>query len=472
MGVAAEPRGYPQEAYAGGRRVIDGMVPDDGSGSSSPLRRSVVAVAAVAAAVELVAAVRLYGRLAPGERPVLYDSVIFEYHGWWLARGARLYVDLWEVKPPLSFEVTAALALLSGGDVRTYHLLAVAFMAGCLVATCALAATYAADRTGDPIAAVATGLAPLALAPLYWRGLIGFKAKLLVCALLVAALVADGRDRDLLAGVAAGLAVATWQAAVAVPAVLLGRAILAGERRAAGRITAGTLLAGGTALAPVVAWGALPAMVTETVLVPLLGTGGRGTPVGRVGRAVAQLGPAVVVVLVAASGFVVRARRDRVPTAALLTAWFGGLVLFVDYDAAPDLFVAFVVTSLGVGFAVAGRERLAGVPVRPVLALAVLLVAAVAVVTLGAHPAILEPRTSLEPYDGDRTLSPDAPYNRTEVQYLFWNEVPPPNCRLFAGVTQRNAVRAAELVPPDEPFRSAPCGRFAPVFDAVVEKYS
>jgi hypothetical protein len=455
------------------------MVPDadgaDRGDGADRLRRPVVAVALVAAAVEVVSAVRLYGRLAPGERPVLYDSVIFEYHGWWLARGARLYVDLWEVKPPLSFEVTAGLALLSGGDVRTYHLLAVAFMAGCLVATCALAATYAADRTGDPLAAVATGLGPLALAPLYWRGLLGFKAKLLVCALVVAALVAVGRDRELLAGLAAGFAVATWQAAVAVPAVLLGRALGAGERQATARLAAGSLLAGGVVLAPVLAWGALPAMVTETVLVPLLGTGGGGTPVGRAGRAAAQLGPALVVLLVGVLGFVARARRAGPPTAALLTAWFGGLVLFVDYDAAPDLFVAFVVAALGVGAAVsAARDRnlLAGAHLRPILALAVLLVAGVSVATLGAHPAVLEPRTSVEPYDADRTLSPSPPYNRTEQQYLFWNEVPPSGCRLFAGVTQRDAVRAAELVPPDEPFRTAPCGRFGPVFDAVVEKYS
>lgn len=452
------------------------MVPTDDepdeSEPSSSLRRSVVVVAAVAVAVELVTAARLYARLSPGERPILYDSIIFEYHGWWLARGARLYIDLWEVKPPFSFEVTAALALLSGGDIWTYHLLAVAFMAGCLVATCVLAATYAADRTGDPLAAVTTGLAPLALAPLYWRGLIGFKAKLLVCALVVGALVAAGRDRNLLAGAAAGLAVATWQAAVAVPIVLLARALVAGERRAAGLLGAGALLAGVVVLAPVVAWGALPAMVTETVLVPLLGTGGRGTPVGRAGRAAAQLGPAVVVALVAVAGFAVRTRRTGVPAAALLAAWFGGLVLFVDYDAAPDLFVAFVVLTLGVGSAVASREWLAGVPVRPTVALTVFLVVGISVATLGAHPAVLEPRTAVEPYDLDRTLSPEPPFNRTEQQYLFWNEVPPPSCRLFAGVTQRNAVRAAELVPPDEPFRTAPCGRFDPVFDAVVEKYS
>lgn len=452
------------------------MVPyDDGSEKSEPppsLRRSVVVVAAIAVTVELLTAARLYAQLSPGERPVLYDSVIFEYHGWWLARGARLYIDLWEVKPPLSFEVTATLALLSGGDIWTYHLLAVAFMAGCLVATCTLAATYAADRTGDPLAAVTTGLAPLALAPLYWRGLIGFKAKLLVCTLVVAALVAAGRDRNLLAGTAAGLAVATWQAAVAVPVVLLARALAAGERRAAGLFSVGALLASVVVLAPVVAWGALPALVTETVLVPLLGTGGRGTPIGRAGRAAAQLGPAIVVVLVAVAGFAVRTRRTGVPTAALLAAWFGGLVLLVDYDAAPDLFVAFVVISLGVGTVVASRERFAAISIRPVIAVAVLLVVGISVATLGTHAAVLEPRTSVEPYDIDRTLTPDTPFNRTEQQYLFWNEVPPPGCRLFAGVTQRDAVRAAELVPPDEPFRTAPCGRFGPTFDAVVEKYS
>ncbi|MFC7175705.1 DolP-mannose mannosyltransferase [Halosegnis marinus] len=162
------------------------MVPD-------PRRRPVVAVAAVALAVEAFTALRLYARLGPGERPVLFDSVIFEYHGWWLARGRRLYVDLWEVKPPVAFEVTTALALVAPDPV-TYHALAVAVTVGATVATCVLAAAFVLDRTGDGLAALAAGVGPLAVAGFVTRGLVGFKAKPLVAALVLAALVADGRD--------------------------------------------------------------------------------------------------------------------------------------------------------------------------------------------------------------------------------------------------------------------------------------
>jgi hypothetical protein len=80
-------------------------------------RHPLALVAVLASVCQAYAAYRVYAPLSAGEWPRLRDSVIFEYVGWRLARGERLYVDLWEIKPPLAFEVTGGLALLSGGTV-------------------------------------------------------------------------------------------------------------------------------------------------------------------------------------------------------------------------------------------------------------------------------------------------------------------------------------------------------------------
>ncbi|MFC7175706.1 hypothetical protein [Halosegnis marinus] len=179
----------------------------------------------------------------------------------------------------------------------------------------------------------------------------------------------------------------------------------------------------------------------------------------------------VVALGVAGYAFAARDRAREWLPAALLTAWFGGLLL-LDYDASPDLFVVVPAAALGVGYAVAARPRIRGRALRRPLVAGVLVLAALSVGTLGAMPGAVEPRATVEPYDSSASLDPALPYNRTEAQYVFWNEVPPPSCRLFGAVTQREVVRAAELVPPDEPWRAAPCGRFGPLAEAVAEKYS
>lgn len=146
------------------------------------VRSRPAAVAALLAALLLaVAAGRLFGSLPAGVWPSLRDSVKFEYVGWYVSRGNRLYLDAWAVKPPLPFEVTAALALAAGGVVRSHVLALLANAAGAVLAAAA-AAGVVRVLTDDARGAVVAGVGTFALPSCAFRPLIGLKATYLVVA--------------------------------------------------------------------------------------------------------------------------------------------------------------------------------------------------------------------------------------------------------------------------------------------------
>ncbi|MFB6304198.1 MAG: DolP-mannose mannosyltransferase, partial [Haloferacaceae archaeon] len=321
-------------------------------------RRPAAVAAALAALLLAAAAARLFGSLPPGTWPHLRDSVKFEYVGWYLSRGNRLYLDAWAVKPPLPFEVTAVLAAAAGGSVVRYHALAVLANAAAAVVAAAAGAGIVRVLTDDALGAVVGGVGAFAL-PFYpFRALIGFKAKYLIVAATLGCLYCAYRERPAAAGVAGAAAVGLWQLAAAVPLVALGRCWQTGGRPAAARVVAAGLATGGLVLLPVVAWGAVPAMVTEVVLTPLLVAEDHALA-DRAWRVAAALGPAAPVALLGLAGVVGGLAPGRVRREwplAFLAGWFGLALLALDFDNTPDLFPWLAVVSVGAGVAV-GRVR-------------------------------------------------------------------------------------------------------------------
>jgi hypothetical protein len=54
----------------------------------------------IAVPSQSLAAWRVFVDLPASSRPALLDSIIFEYIGWYLTQGGRIYIDVWELNTP------------------------------------------------------------------------------------------------------------------------------------------------------------------------------------------------------------------------------------------------------------------------------------------------------------------------------------------------------------------------------------
>ncbi|WP_255149138.1 DolP-mannose mannosyltransferase [Halorarius halobius] len=428
-----------------------------------------LAVTAVLALVlEAYAAYRVYAPLGPNEWPVLKDSVIFEYIGWHLAHGTDLYTGIWEVKPPLAFELLGVVAALSGGSVAVYHTLALALTGGAIVATSVAIAAVVHELTDDTFGAVVGGLAVFTLPSFYWRALIGFKSKYFVAALGIAVVWLALRERPRLAGVAGACCIGFWQLSFAFPLAALAVFLQRGE--GAKRYVATGVAAGVAILLPVVVMGSFPAMIAEAVLTPLLSTE-NATFRDRVQFILRVLGRQLPVILVGLAGLGASLTDDRIrrewPLVAV-AAWFTFVMVFIDFDTLPDSYVWFAVVAIGVGLAV-GRGTGDS---RRVLGVAVTAMVLLSVVTMGGFGTGRTDLTSPATYNTTEEMETDFLHNRTERQYLFWHAVDPPTCRVFVGQTQFRVIKKAKLSPDGEPYWQAECGQLDPIWATVVEKYT
>ncbi len=401
--------------------------------------------------------------LGPDVRPNLLDSIIFEYIGWFLANGGRLYVDIWEVKPPLVYEVTGAIALVTGDAVVPYHWLLVTVTMVTAIAGTLLIGQVVFRVTDDPTAAVVAGLSPYTFPMFVWRGAVGFKPKYFVVLLGLLTVVAALRDRPWLSGVFGAASVGFWQLAVVFPAVAAGLLYQRGSRSDLNKLALGGGLTSILVLLPVVIWGALPEMIVETVLAPLI-AGDSTAPVSRVWLAFRIVGLPTAVAVVGIYG-VVRALVEDPGEywwLAVVTIWLLLQVLFLDFDAAPDLFPLFAVLSIGVGLAIRSESR----STLPVIALiGVMIVLSAVTVWQGGSPTGYSWLPSIHPTTVNAQASPTVPYTGNETRILFWRPLPAETCRAFyGGLESRYLTRIGQSY-------YSECGAWQPAWEWIGEHW-
>jgi hypothetical protein len=139
----------------------------------------------------------------------------------------------------LSFETTAVLAWVSGGDVRLFHLLCVAATSLAAVGVVVLVGAHVLDRTDDAVAAVTAGLAMDFVVAYHLRAGYGFKTKYFVALAALAAFWFLAHDRPFLGGLAAAAAIGFWQLGVVIPVLAIAVVFQRGTRRDVARIAAG-----------------------------------------------------------------------------------------------------------------------------------------------------------------------------------------------------------------------------------------
>lgn len=379
--------------------------------------------------------------------PMTADAALFQHVGWSLSRGSRLYVDVWDIKLPLSYETTELLAILSGGDMLVLHLLSVLLMMGLACGIVWLVIQFTYDVTQDSVAAAVAGFSMLLLPGFFVRPAYGYKAKypLLFAGLLAVYLYTRGWPA--LSGVAAAASVGYWQAALVFPCLVVGMALVDRNRKAVGRIVVGgvgcTLL---TLLPVFFVWQSTSEMLVQTVLVPLVVS--ESTPLlTRIVAGVAHFKWASPLVLVGTAGLglltvdIVRDRgiagRDAwwVPVCA---AWFAFLVLFVDFEVGgyTDLIpgLAFVALGIGVVTARLDTHRLWERRTKQALVTVVAAVLVTNLVFLGSLGLVFSPvqTPDAEPMSelatNERASEAAGVGQIPDVRYIYWNQQRPPTC--------------------------------------------
>ncbi|MFB6298928.1 MAG: DolP-mannose mannosyltransferase [Halobacteriales archaeon] len=415
--------------------------------------------------VQLYSTWRVIPPLGPNTRPWLLDSLIFEYVGWSLTTGHRLYIDLFALKPPLAFELPAVMALLTGGDPLWQHFLAVAVTNTAVIASALLIGLLVYELTDNGHAALVAGLTLFAMPAFHWRAAFGFKAKhfVMVCGLL--GIYLERRDRPVAAGIAAVFSTGFWQLGAIFPAIVAGLTVQRDDRRYVRDTVVGMLAGGLLMLAPVVAWGAVPAMIVEAVFVPLLVT--ETHPIfSRLEFAMSAFGVVLPLVILAGIGIVRRTWTDLSDTWWVLAGggWFTVQILVFDLDSYPDLFLLYAFIALGLGL-LAGNDR---TDARAIMCLVVVIL----MINVGTFGGVLTSNAGFRVNEPYQLADPDIDwirkpiYNRSERQAVFWYRVPTATCRPFLGPTQ---ARYIQLTGGNWSART--CGEFGPAWRAIRSRY-
>ena len=410
-----------------------------------------------------------YHRLESGERLWLFDHVIFEYIGWFVTRGGgRLYLDIWEVKPPLSFEIPALLAVTFGGDIYVYHLANIVLTNLVLVGTPLVIGLLVVELTDDVQAGLLAGIALYVMPRYHWRATIGFKSKYYVLFAGFLALYLHYRDRPLASGIAGGAAVGFWQLGAVFPLLTGALALQHEDRGYQTRLLAGFVVAGVLIVAPVVLfWQTTPMMIAEVVLGPFIGTE-TATAAERLQKAIDLLGMAFPVFLLGVVGSLWGLGDNHHVDRWWLPAGIGlyaALVIFFDLDRYPDLFPVFAFAVVGVGI-VLGRSSDA---VRPLGSLIVVL-AVLNIITVGGFGA--GQPTPLKGYDTytlgevEGPVGTSGPLDGEVRQYVFWETVPVESCRAFYGPSQKAIAEKTGI-----PSNAKECGDLDRYWDVFKEKY-
>ncbi|ADB61473.1 hypothetical protein Htur_2596 [Haloterrigena turkmenica DSM 5511] len=284
---------------------------------------------------------------------IAIDPAFFQHTGWYVLEGGVPYVDVWDVNPPVPFAITAALAVLSGGNMYVLHGLSVILTLLVAAANILLVGWVAFLVTGEDAAAVAAGLTMLVVPELFLLPLAGVWAQFYALFFGVLSLALALRDRPFLAGVAAALSAGSWQSGIAFAPLVVGMTY----QRTGGKDVLRAIAGGGVVTGVVVlvfaAAGALVPMFVQTVIVPLVA----GSPYTLAERGFSILlvfGYGSVLLPVALYGWASTAVRD------LRTRWWvpaGGVilglqVLVVDLDGSTDTFLWLAFVALGVAVTV------------------------------------------------------------------------------------------------------------------------
>ena len=364
------------------------------------------------------------------------DSALFQHAGWWITEGATLYVDIWDLKPPLIYFVTTLLALVSFGNMAVLHLLSIVVAVATIIAGVTLLGVLTHRLTDDGFASLVGGLTMLVMTSVYAFPVAGLRPKYFAFLCGVAGLLLAVDDRPFLGGMIGAAAAGFWQLGAPIGFLVVGISLQRGGTRSAARAVGGGLTMTGITVAPFVLNGTVIPLFVETVLAPVYGVE-RYTLDARLVKLLVQFGPGVAVVPLGVYGW------GRGLIAEYSRYWWvavGGVgylfQIFVEFQGAIELVVPFVFVSLGVGLLVS----VTSVPSRrSVIAGCVVFLIITSAYWKATSSQI---KTELEAEYDQRDINnyhslPDDPKGWPSMQTIYWEKQQPEYCHYRLGVKQQ-----------------------------------
>lgn len=365
------------------------------------------------------------------------DSALFQHGGWYIGQGATLYVDIWDLKPPLIYAVTTVLAFLTFGNMAALHVISVAVAVATVVGGVVFVGLVTHRLTDDGFASVAAAGSLFVLTSLYTFPYAGIRPKYFAFLCGAAALYFAIEDRHLASGTAAALGAGFWQLGGIVALLVVAMAWHRdGPAPAVRTVAAGLAVAVLTVLPFVLTGTAIPLFV-EVVLAPIYGVE-RYTVPGRLLRIFFDLGWGVFLLPVAVFGWV---RGLRVDAERYWWVAAGGgvylLQMFLEFQGAIEAILLFVFLALGVGILAAD------IPTPSRRSLLAIFIVLLVVTSLHWHEGSVTPiRDEVEArhlehdvanYEG---LPPDPP-GAPSMQTIYWEKLKPELCHYRLGHKQK-----------------------------------
>ena len=365
------------------------------------------------------------------------DSALFQHGGWYILNGGTLYVDIWDLKPPLIYWVSAVLALLSFGNMAVLQIYGIIAAVAAVSGGIIFVGLTARRLTDDRFAALVAAGSMLLVTSLYTFPYAGIRPKYFAFLCGAGALYFALEDRHLASGVAAALAAGFWQLGGLLAFLVVAINADRGGARGAGQTIAGGLVVTVLTVLPFVLTGRTIPLFVEVVLGPIYGVE-RYTLVGRLLTLVVELGPGLLLVPIAFAGYALAIQRDW--RAYWWVAAGGGLYslqIFLEFQGTIELVLFFVFLALGAGVFTAElsmpsrQSTLAGVLVVLILLSGLW---AEGSVFPGKNAAVdLQQEHDIPNYED---LPPDPP-NSPSMQEIYWEKQKPDNCHYRLGHKQK-----------------------------------
>lgn len=284
------------------------------------------------------------------------DSAIFYISGrQWVEAGRVPYRELWDIKPPLTHEITAVIAFVTGGDPALIHFIGVVVNVISLLGAVLAIMLATRELTGSRSAGAISGLMIL-VSPFYFEWLLtGFLPKYPFLLSISMVFLLGVRERWVAAGAAAAFSACLWQPGLAVFIIALGTVWWQSYQEDISRKCRNRTVAAATSVPlavvlPFILSGAGPEMFAQTVLAPLVTSDGGGG----VTAILQSIQPWLVVfggVGVFAHPALAKSEPADIWPALFLVA-FGTLNLTSDLDGSPDLMPLALILAIGVGLLV------------------------------------------------------------------------------------------------------------------------
>jgi len=290
------------------------------------------------------------------------DSKLFYHIGYIMTTGHVPYVDVWEVKPPLTYETATLISIIGGGDPQQTHIIGVIATSLMVIGVAILLYMIILELFDDELAGVLSGAVWLSYPAVHYFPALGFRVKYFAFFFGLLGIYAALKERPIFAGVLSAFAAAYWQFALVFCILVLG-IFASNSSKSQGKeiksivwnrpllgVIAGYLIAFIIVVGPIALAGGFYPMISEVIVSGLI-AGETSNPVRRLGRGLLKLKSASPLVLLGVVSFV-RILQPDIHRGKWISA--GGLlfaiqIFFLDFDGAPDLLGGYLFVALGIG---------------------------------------------------------------------------------------------------------------------------